>query len=152
MDDVSPATQAQTEYEETLSQLPKDDAAALERRRALNRRIFACLVEGEKERGTGGIALVHLVKDTVVYKLVHEIEHEEFRESVEDTLSEEGDQYMFVVEENSARQLHLWKVPRREVANYEMALAQRDVIETLQLREMQKDAEADAKTEGGTVV
>ena len=131
---------------------PTEDVDMLQKRKELNRRIFACLIEGEKSRGNAGACLVYLVDGTVAYRLVHEIAHDEFREALEDLLSEEGDKHMFVVEENAQRQLHLWKVPRREVADYEFAITQRELIESQKLTELKMEAEMEVERENGESV
>lgn len=88
-------------------------------RQELNRDIFKTLIVGEAARGSGGIAHVMMqTPPTIRYLLVHDIVHQELREAVQEVLSEEGDRFMFVVEEDADSKFHLWKVPRRTVAEY----------------------------------
>lgn len=92
-------------------------------RTELNRQIFHMLVQGEAARGSGGLVHVKL-PSRIQYILTHEINQEKLRESVEELLSDEGSEFMFVVEEEEDEKFHLWKVPRSVLANYEMAMAE----------------------------
>ena len=69
--------------------------------------------DGESARGNGGV-VVRSHKNGIHYLLVNELPFDEMRESIEDMLSEEGDQFVFVVQEEE-KTLHVWKMPRTKV-------------------------------------
>lgn len=69
--------------------------------------------DGENARGNGGV-VVRSYKDGIRYSLVHELPFDEMRESIEDMLTEEGDQFVFVLQEEE-KTLHVWKLPRTKV-------------------------------------
>ena len=71
-------------------------------------------MQGEKTRGTG-VVWCNTETD-MKYVLIDEIEDDNVRESLRDSLSDDGDQYIFfVVKDTETAQLHVTKM-EREVA------------------------------------
>ena len=72
-------------------------------------------MQGERARGTGGV--VWCDTDTSVkYLLLDEIEDSNIRDSLRDSLSDDGERYLFfVVKDTETAQLHVTKM-EREVA------------------------------------
>ena len=73
-------------------------------------KIVECALNGEMKRGNGGFVLLS-VSSGMSYMLIDEIESEELREALRDQLSEDGVNYVYVVEEQE-RNMHIWKIDR----------------------------------------
>ena len=70
-------------------------------------------MQGEKTRGTGGVVWCDTETD-IKYVLIDEIEDDNVRESLRDSLSDDGDQYIFfVVKDIETAQLHVTKMERQ---------------------------------------
>lgn len=52
-------------------------------------------LDGEKDRGDGGVVVVDNEQGVVAYLLVNELQPEGFREMMEDALQEEGKDFFF---------------------------------------------------------
>ena len=76
------------------------------------KKIIETSMIGEKMRGSNGAVMVDDEADEIVYLLVNEISPPQFREKLEDMLSEEANDYMFVVHKTKEA-MHISKLPRR---------------------------------------
>ena len=78
--------------------------------------IVRTAIEGERARGSGGVVFVQRSLGRATYQLTSEIPNPELRENVESLLSECGETHLLCLEEVD-RAVHLWKIPRAEVAD-----------------------------------
>ena len=80
--------------------------------------ICAIAAQGEAQRGSDGVVLFDRKQETASWMKLAEIPSAQLRETTSDILSEEGGQVYVVVEEDTdERQVHIWKLPRYEVAS-----------------------------------
>jgi hypothetical protein len=91
--------------------------STLEDRRGL---VVQTVIEGEKNRGSNGVVLLARTPTlSATYALVTELPSAELREVVEDLLSEDGNQFVYVLEGERTveeeRNVHIWKMSRIEV-------------------------------------
>lgn len=89
---------------------------------SLDRRALVAdtVLNGERERGSGGVVMLAGAPELkATYALVNEIPSAELREVVEDLLTEDGNEYVYVLEGErtveDARNVHIWKMSRIEV-------------------------------------
>ena len=73
--------------------------------------IIHTAINGEKSRGDNGAVLVDTENSTIVYLLTHEFQPDNFREKLEDLLSEDNNQHIFVVFK-SKTDMHVSKMAR----------------------------------------
>ena len=78
------------------------------------RALVRVVAEGERERGTAGVAVYTSASD-MRYVLLQELPSEDLRERIGDMLSEEGDEFVFAVE-GEATTAHIWKMSRAKIA------------------------------------
>ncbi len=72
-------------------------------------RILEVALEGEKSRGDNGAVLVD--NEHVVYLLSHEFQPSDFRQQLEELLSEDDRVHIFIVHKNDDA-MHISKIPR----------------------------------------
>jgi hypothetical protein len=89
---------------------------------SLDRRALVAntVLNGERERGSGGVVMLAKTPELkATYALVTEIPSAELREVVEDLLTEDGNEYVYVLEGErtveDTRNVHIWKMSRIEV-------------------------------------
>lgn len=79
--------------------------------------ICAIAARGEAERGSDGLVMFNKHDETACWMKVSDLPTEELREVAADMLTEEGHRFFFILdEETDARQVHIWKLSRQEVA------------------------------------
>jgi len=83
--------------------------------------VLNAAIYGERNRGSGGVVFCNHEKKIIQYMLISEFEAEEFRDKLGDILSEEGNEYYFVVEEID-RSMHIWKIPRNNITEDMLSL------------------------------
>lgn len=86
----------------------------------LTKEIIRVALEGEKARGNNGAVLIDTSQSDVkiVYLLSHEFGPEEFSEKLNDSLSEDGQNYIYVVNKVD-KAMHISKVLRSAFSNLE---------------------------------
>ena len=73
--------------------------------------IIKTAMQGESFRGTNGAVLFDLSSNDMVYLLTYEFEPIEFRERLEEMLSDDGHVYMYIVHKDNEN-MHVSKIPR----------------------------------------
>ena len=79
--------------------------------------ICVIAARGEAERGADGVVLFNRQDESAAWVKVSELSAEELRDVAAELLTEEGQRYFFVMEEDTGSgQVHIWKLSRQEVA------------------------------------
>lgn len=74
-------------------------------------KISVVAINGERERGNGGVVLYDLENMTAKYVMIHELQSAEFVATLEDTLEDDENVNYFVVLEKD-RSLHVSKISK----------------------------------------
>jgi hypothetical protein len=78
--------------------------------------ICAIAARGEAERGSDGLVMFNKKNETACWMKLSDLPTEELREIAADMLTEEGNRFFFVLDEDTDnRQVHIWKLSRQEV-------------------------------------
>lgn len=91
--------------------IPSKQMAASEE---IVRALVRVVAEGERERGTAGVAVYTDASD-MQYVLLQDLPSDDLRERIGDMLSEEGHDFVFAVK-GEATAAHIWKMPRAKIA------------------------------------
>ena len=73
-------------------------------------KILSVAMKGEKERGDHGAVLYNVDTRSLAYLLSHEFKVDDFREALEESLTDNPSSYHVVMEEN--QQLHMYLLPK----------------------------------------
>ena len=77
----------------------------------LTQKIIAIALQGEHIRGNNGAVLIDTVSDDVVYLLTHEFKPQTFCDKLQDMLSEDGNEYIYIVHKEE-KAMHISKIKR----------------------------------------
>ena len=77
----------------------------------LTQKILQIAMQGEHARGNNGAVLIDTVSNDVVYLLTHEFKPETFCDKLQDMLSEDGNEYIYIVHKEE-KAMHISKMKR----------------------------------------
>ena len=77
-----------------------------------NNRLRETVIRGETTHGTDGLVLLNREKDNIEYIPLQSITDSGLHDKISDMLTEQGNQFVFVLEESGNQSFNIWKFSR----------------------------------------